>query len=129
MKIKLALAALVGLAVGSLIGGVGSAYFCTGTMSQVLTGAWRDNSIQTLADTTVYLRLLDDGKTDVLKNVLLLRLSVSTITLSAGAPDISRNLLRKQIELADHIESVQNDQSDMGKMAADARKRILENSP
>jgi hypothetical protein len=122
---KLALAALGGLVVGSLVGGIGTAYFYSDTMSQIMLGMWRDDATHTLADTTFYLRLLEDGKTDSVRRILSDRMNAATITLAAGTPDSSRNLLRKQVELANQIKSVQDDQSDIGKMAADARKRIM----
>ncbi|MEO7325146.1 MAG: hypothetical protein ABIW82_09995 [Dokdonella sp.] len=127
MKIKLTIAALIGLVIGSLVGGMGSAYFATSTMSSILVGAWRDNANNVLTDTTIYLHWLDEGKTDALKQALLSRLNASTLVLAArekhsvydSAP------LKKQIELVNQIKSVQEDQSEIGKMAADARKRIL----
>lgn len=125
MKIKLIVAALLGMIAGSLLGGIGTAYFVADSMSAVLTGAWRENSTNALADTTLYLGLLDQGKADVLRNVLLGRLNASTITLAAGVAPGEMGLLKKQVEIAARIKSVQEDQSEIGKMAADARNRIL----
>lgn len=130
MKIKLIVAALIGLVIGSLVGSMGSAYFATSTMSSILVGAWRDNANHMLTDTTIYLRLLDEGKTDALKQVLLGSLNASTLTLAARQENnvYDSAPLKKQIELVNQIKSVQEDQSEIGKMAADARKRILDNN-
>ena len=128
MRIKYALVALAGLFLGSVAGGVGVAWFCTDMTAHMIGAAWRDGSLHSLGDTTLYLHLLEEGRTESLQKLLVGRLQASTISLAAGAADGDGNarLLRKQIELAGQIKSIQADDSDIGRMAADARKRILE---
>src|SRR5688500_9837398 len=91
----------------------------------MVAGAWRDGAASRLADATAYLRLLDDGKTDVLRNVLVDDLQSMTISLAGGLSDTDSHLLREQIKIVDGIKSVQGDDSDIGRMGADARARIL----
>ena len=128
MRIKYALVALAGLFLGSLAGGIGVAWFCTDMTVSMIGAAWRDGTVRSLGDTTSYLRLLDEGRTESLQKVLVGRLQAATISLASGVADGDTNarLLRKQIELVGQIKSIQADDSDIGRMAADARKRILD---
>lgn len=125
MRIKYAFVALAGLFVGVIGGGIGTAWFFSDMTGRMVAGAWRDGAASRLADATAYLRLLDDGKTDVLRNVLVDDLQSMTISLAGGLSDTDSHLLREQIKIVDGIKSVQGDDSDIGRMGADARARIL----
>ena len=126
MRAMYALAALGGLFVGVVAGGFGTAWFFSDMTGRMVAAAWRDGATNGLAEATTYLRLLDDGKTDVLRMVLVGDLQMMTISLADGHSDINSELLRKQMKIVDRLKSVQADDSDIGKIAADARKRILD---
>ncbi len=126
MRIKYALAALAGLFLGSIAGGVGVALILADMTGNMVNGAWRDGATSRFAEATMYLRLLDEGKTDDLRKVLVGNVQVTTIALAGSLRGSDVNLLRRQIEIAGKIPSVRNDDSEIAKMAADARKRILD---
>jgi len=129
MRLKYSLAALIGLVVGAAAGGFGMAWFIGDMASRMVGSAWRDGSTSRIAHVTTYLRLLDDGKVDALRKVLVGDLQSMTIGVAADLPDADARLLRKQVEMVGRLESIQADDSEIGKMAADARKRILEVPP
>lgn len=126
MRLKYVLVALIGLVVGAIAGGFGMAWFVSDMTAHMIGSAWRDGSTSRLAHATTYLRLLDDGKIDALRKVLVGDLQSMTIGVAADLPDADARLLRKQIEMVGQMESIQADDSEIGKMAADARKRILD---
>jgi hypothetical protein len=126
MRIKYALVALIGLFLGSIAGGIGVALVFADMTGSMVQGAWRDGATSRFAEATMYLRLLDEGKTDDLRKVLVGNVQVTTIALAGSLRGSDVNLLRRQIEIAGKIPSVRTDDSEIGKMAADARKRILD---
>lgn len=126
MRIKYALIALAGLFVGSIVGAAGVGLMVGDMTGDMVGAAWRDGTLRSLDDTTNYLQLLEDGKTDTLRKVLVGRLQATTIGAAADLHDGHLHTLRKVIEVGGRIKAVQADDSEIGKMAADARKRILE---
>lgn len=126
MRIKFALVALAGFVIGSIVGATGVGLMVVDMTADMVGAAWRDGTLRSLDDTTNYLRLLEDGKTDALRKVLVGRLQSTTIGAAADLHDGHLHALRKVIEIGGRIEAVQADDSEIGKMAADARKRIIE---
>jgi hypothetical protein len=126
MRIKYALVALIGLFLGSIAGGIGVALIFADMTGSMVQGTWRDGTTSRFAEAAMYLRLLDEGKTDDLRKALVGNLQVTTIALAGSLRGDDAHLLRRQIEIAGRIPSVQADDSEVGKMAADARKRMLD---
>lgn len=118
---------LASLFAGAVAGAAGVAWFVTDMSARLVAGAWQDNAVARLADTTLLLRLLEDGKTDALRNVLVGRAQADSITFAGGLPPGSNPVqLRDQVRMLEGIASIQADDSDIGKAAAAARRRILQ---
>lgn len=128
MKLKLALAVLVGFLLGGFAGG----YF---GFSSGLT--WGHLLLTSPVESRFYqnymlLKLLDDGKADVARTNLTQDVQSDAIlieTIAASAPpDIPANTmyqrLRRLAIASGQLPSVKADDSEIGRMAAEARTRM-----
>jgi hypothetical protein len=113
--------ALLGLIAGSVIGGtlMQSMY---GEMLGMLIG---DRSQDRYVDSMQFLKLIDEGETDQLRLTLLTRVQNGTtnaVDMLKLAPELKRGALPRYVRYSGTLKSVQADQSELGRTAADARK-------
>jgi hypothetical protein len=136
MKLKLALATVIGLLVGAVTGGylghVASQWFV-----EVIYSSRLDTR---LVDHVLWLKLLDEGKTESLRQALLADVQVDTIAAesldltsspNSGISESRRRLLRFA-RMSGELKSVREDTSELGKEAAKARSvfpRSLDQRP
>lgn len=122
MKLKLALAALLGILVGAAVG--------------LYAGFWTNRSFVTLMftsqiesrffDKVRLLKQLDDGDVEAIRRSLLADIQSDTIIVGEmlhTTADDPRHL-RRFIRYAGELKSVREDDSDLGKAAAKARARL-----
>jgi len=129
MKLKLALAALLGILAGAAVGLY--AGFATNRAFVDLTLTSQIES--RFADRVLLLKQLDDGDIDRAKRWLLNGIQSDTIIVGAAmqmTADDPRHL-RRFIRYAGELKSVREDGSDLGKAAAKVRDSIgpLDSAP
>lgn len=128
MKLKLVLAATIGLLIGILGGG-----YAGFTTSQWFVGAMFSSQIEArFIDHVMLLKLLDDGKTESVRQILLS--SVQSDTVAVGSVDLpsvpdaaietTRHRLLRFAKRSGEIPSVREDASELGKQAAEVRQQI-----
>ncbi len=128
MKLKLALAATIGLLAGILGGGYVS--FAT---SQWFAGVLFSSQLETrFIDHVVLLKLLDEGKIESARQMLLSNVQSDTIVVgSIDLPDFpdaaigaTRRRLLRFARQSGELKAVREDTTELGQEAAATRKRI-----
>jgi len=128
MKLKLVLAAMIGLLVGVLGGG-----YLGFSTSQWFAGVLFSSQLETrFIDHVVRLKLLDEGKTESVRQMLLSDVQSDTVIVGSidlpRFPDTAVEATRKRLlrfaKQSGELKSVREDSSELGQQAAEARARI-----
>jgi len=128
MKLKLALATTVGLLVGVLAGaylGYAASQWFVSTLFMSQIEARYDERV-------ILLKLVDEGKVEAARNKLLIDVQSDTMVIgNVDLPDMpysgianTRQRLIRFAKVSGELKSVREDNSELGREAAEARKRL-----
>lgn len=123
MKLKIALALIVGLVLGAPIGFYAVQMYL-GDVVAALSGSRAEFA---LSEHTILLKLLDEGKVDAAKSILLSDVQGETLMASALARtnmSEANSYLVRYARLAGDLPSVRDDTSELGAMVAKARASL-----
>lgn len=122
MKLKLALAALLGILVGAAVG----LYAGFATNRSFVNLMFTSQIESRFADKVLLLKQLDDGDVDAVRRTLLADIQSDTIIVGGmlHTTDDDPRHMRRFIRYAGELKSVREDGSDLGKAAAEARASL-----
>ena len=122
MKLKLALAALLGILAGAAVG----LYAGFATNRSFVNLMFISQIESRFADKVLLLKQLDDGDVNAVRRTLLADIQSDTILVGGmlHTTDDDPRHMRRFIRYAGELKSVREDSSDLGKAAAEARASL-----